>query len=87
MYGASASQKGQGGDVAKEGHAAEYQRQPDTSIKTVEAIAQRYELEVIPTKARRTQADRDPRELAQQQEAAKAAAKIAAAEAEAAAAR
>ena len=31
--------------------------QPDLSIKTFEAIARRYELEVIPTKARRTQVD------------------------------
>ena len=30
---------------------------PDCSIKTFEAIAQRYEVEVIPTKARRTQVD------------------------------
>lgn len=31
--------------------------QPDTSIRTFEAIARRYEMEVIPTKARRTQTD------------------------------
>jgi len=31
--------------------------QPDTSIRTFDAIARRYETEVIPTKARRTQTD------------------------------
>lgn len=31
--------------------------EPDLSIKTFQAISQRYELEVIPTKARRTQVD------------------------------
>lgn len=31
--------------------------EPDLSVKTFDVVAQRYELEVIPTKARRTQVD------------------------------